>query len=63
MAWFYTIRDQQNVVVKTAGGYKTEMDAMTAGRADARTLKAAGAIPSGGLGTLTTGQNSELPTR
>jgi hypothetical protein len=63
MAWFYEIRDQKGVLVKTEGGYKTTDDALAAGKAEARALKEADALSGSGFGSVTTGQNSEDPTR
>jgi hypothetical protein len=63
MAWFYEIRDSNNVVAETGKGFATDKAAMTAGRKKARELKAAGSLPGGGVGTVGTGQDSEALTR
>jgi hypothetical protein len=63
MAWFYEIRDSNNVVAETEKGFATHNAAIAAGRKKARELKAAGSLPGGGVGTVGTGQDSNLPTR
>ena len=63
MAWFYEIRDSNNVVAETAKGFATHNAAIAAGRKKARELKASGLLPGGGVGTVKTRQDSEVPTR
>ncbi len=63
MAWFYEIRSQNNDLVKSDGGYKTEAEAMAAGKAEAQRLKSTGAMPGSGYGTIMAGQNAEAPTK
>ena len=63
MAWFYEIRDSNNAVTETGKGFATHKAAMTAGRKRARELKASGSWPGGGMGTVGTGQDSEVPDR
>jgi hypothetical protein len=63
MAWFYEIRDSNKVVAETGKGFATDRAAMTAGRKKARELKASGSLPGGGVGSVGTGQDSEVPTR
>jgi hypothetical protein len=63
MAWFYEIRDSNNVVTETGKGFATHYAAIAAGRKKARELKASGALPDGRFGTVGTGQYSEGPTR
>ena len=63
MAWFYEIRDSNNVVAETGKGFATHNAAIAAGRKKARELKAAGSLPGGGVGAVGTGQDSNLPTR
>ena len=60
MAWFYEIRDSNNVVAATAKGFDTEKAAMAAGRKKARELKASGSLPGGGVATVRSGQDSEV---
>jgi hypothetical protein len=63
MARFYEIRDSNNAVTETGKGFATDRAAMTAGRKRARELKASGSLPGGGVGTMGTGQDSEVPTQ
>jgi hypothetical protein len=63
MAWFYEIRDSNNIVTETGKGFATDRAAMTAGRKRARELKALGSLPGGGVGTVGTGQDSKVQTR
>jgi hypothetical protein len=63
MAWFYEIRDSNNVVTATGKGFATHNAAMAAGRKRARELKASDSLPGGGVGAVGTGQDSEMPTR
>jgi hypothetical protein len=63
MTWFYQIRDSKNVVAKTEKGFATHNAAIAAGRKRARALKTSGALPGGGVGTVGTGQDSEVLTR
>jgi hypothetical protein len=63
MAWFYEIRDSNNTVTETGKGFATHQAALTAGRKRARELKASGSLPGGGVGTVGTGEDSEVPTR
>jgi hypothetical protein len=60
MAWFYEIRDSNNVVAATAKGFDTEKAAMAAGRKKARELKASGSLPGGGVATVRSRQGSEV---
>jgi len=59
MAWFYEIRDSNNVVAETGKGFATQKAAIAAGRKRATQLKASVALPGGGVGTVGTGQDSE----
>ena len=61
VAWFYEIRDSNNVVAATGKDFDTNRAAMTAGRKKARELKASGSLPGGGVGTVMAGQDSEVP--
>ena len=63
MAWFYEIRDSNNVVADTGKGFATHNAAIAAGRKKARQLRAAGSFPGDGVGTVKTRQDSEVPTR
>ncbi len=63
MAWFYEIRDSNNVVTETGKGFATHNAAIAAGRKRARELKASGSLPGGGVGTVGTGQDSEVLPR
>ena len=63
MAWFYEIRDSNKAVAETGKGFATHFAAMAAGRKKARELKASGSLPGGGVGTVGTRQDSEVPTR
>jgi hypothetical protein len=63
MAWFYEIRDSNKVVAETGKGFATDRAAMTAGRKKPRELKASGSLPGGGVGSVATGQDSEVPTQ
>jgi hypothetical protein len=63
MAWFYEIRDSNNIVAETGKGFATHNAAIAAGRKKARELKASGSFPGGGVGSVGTGQDSEMPTR
>jgi hypothetical protein len=63
MAWFYEIRVSNNVVAETGKGFATHKAAIATGRNKARELKAADSLPGGGVGTVRTGQDSEMPTR
>jgi hypothetical protein len=63
MAWFYEIRDSNKAVMETGKGFAKQQAAMAAGRKRARELKASGALPGGGVGTVGTGHDSEEPTR
>jgi hypothetical protein len=63
MAWVYEIRDSNNVVAITGKGFATHNAAIIAGRKKARELKASGSFPTGGVGTVKTRQDSEVPTR
>jgi len=63
MAWFYEIRDLNNAVAETGQGFVTHKAAMAAGRKRARELKASGSLPGGGVGTVGTGHDSEVPIR
>jgi hypothetical protein len=60
MAWFYEIRDSNNVIVATARNFDTNKAAMAAGRKKARELKASGSLPGGGVATVRAGQDSEV---
>ena len=62
MAWFYEIRDSNNVVTETGKGFATHNAAIAAGRKRARELRASGSLPGGGVGTVGTGQDSEALT-
>ena len=62
MAWFYEIRDAKDRLVETNGGFATQEAAEAAGKTEATRLKNTGNMPLGsGVGTVTTGQNSEEP--
>jgi len=63
MAWFYEIRYSKNAVVETGKGFATQEAAITAARKKASELKASGSLQGGGLGTVGTGHDSEVPTR
>ena len=63
MAWFYEIRDSNNVVAETGKGFATHNAAIAAGRKRAREMKASGWLGGGGVGTVKTRQDSEVPTR
>jgi hypothetical protein len=63
MAWFYEIRDSNNVVAETGKGFATHKADIAAGRKKARELKAANSLPGGGVGTVGTGLDSQMPTR
>ena len=60
MAWFYEIRDSNNVVAATEKGFDTDKAAMAAGRKKARELKSSGALPGGEVATVRAGQDSEV---
>jgi hypothetical protein len=60
VAWFYEIRDSNNVVAAMEKGFDTDKAAMTAGRKKARELKASGSLPGGGSATVSAGQDSEV---
>jgi hypothetical protein len=60
VAWFYEIRDSNNIVLATGKDFDTNGAAMTAGRKKARELKASGSLPGGGVATVKAGQNSEV---
>lgn len=60
MAWFYEIRDSNNVVAKTMNGFATRTEAMSAGRKKARELKASGMLLSGGAGSVVAVQCTEV---
>jgi hypothetical protein len=62
MAWFFEIRDSNNVVAETGTGFATHNAAIAAGRKRARELRASGSLPGGGVGTVGTGQDSEALT-
>jgi hypothetical protein len=63
MAWIYEIRGANNIFVESGGGFATQADAQTAGNAEATRLVDTGNMPPGshGVGTITTGQNSDEP--
>jgi hypothetical protein len=63
MAWFYEIRDTNYAVAETGKGFATHQAAIAAGRKRARELRAVGSLRGGGVGTVRTGQVSELPDR
>ncbi len=63
MAWFFEIRDSNNVVAETGKGFATHNAAIAAGRKRARELNDSSSLPGGGVGTVGTGQDSEAPTR
>ena len=63
MAWVYEIRDSNNIVADTEKGFATHNAAIAAGRKRAREMKASGSLPGGGVGTVKTRQDSEVPTR
>ena len=63
VAWSYEVRDSNNVVAGTGKGFDTNKATMAAGRKKARELKASGSLPGGGVGTVGTRQDSEVPTR
>ena len=63
MSWFYEIRDSNDVAAETGRGFATHNAAIAAGRKKAREMKAADSLPGGGVGTVGTGQDSNLPTR
>jgi hypothetical protein len=60
MAWFYEIRDSNDVVAATGKGFDTNKVAMAAGRKKARELKASGSLPGDGVATVRAGQDSEV---
>ena len=62
MEWFYEIRDLNNSVAEAGKGFATNEAAMRASRKRARELKASGSLPGGGVGTVSTGQHTEVPT-
>jgi hypothetical protein len=59
MAWFYQVRDSNNVVVVKGKGFDTHKAAMADGRKKARELKASGSLP-GGVATIKACQHSEV---
>jgi hypothetical protein len=61
MAWFYQIRNSNNVVAASGQGFDTHKSAMAAGRKKARELKASGSLPGGGGATIKASQHSEVP--
>jgi hypothetical protein len=63
MAWFYEIRDSNNVVAETGKDFATHKAAIAAGRKKARELKASGSLPGGGVGSVRTGQDFKMPTQ
>jgi hypothetical protein len=63
MAWVYEIRDSNNIVADTEKGFATHNAAIAAGRKRAREMKASGWLGGGGVGTVKTRQDSEVPTR
>ena len=63
MAWRYEIRDSNDSVAKSEGGFATQEAAQVAGSEEAKKLKSSGALPGVGTGTVTTAQDSEAPTR
>jgi hypothetical protein len=63
MAWFYEIRDSNNVVTETGKGFATHSAAIAAGRKRARELKTSGSLSGGGVGSVGTHQDAEVPTR
>ena len=60
VAWFYEIRDSNNVVEAMGKGFDTDKAAMAAGRKKARELKASDSLPGGGVATVRAGQDSEV---
>jgi hypothetical protein len=63
MAWFYEIRDSNNLTLKRDGGYATQDAAKTAGRADAKKIRNAHQPGRTDVGTILVGQNAQKPTR
>jgi hypothetical protein len=63
MAWFYEIRDSNNVTLKRDGGYATQDAAKIAGRADAKKIRNAHQPGRTDVGTILVGQNAQKPTR
>ncbi len=62
MAWFYEIRGANNIFVESGGGFASQAAAQAAGNAEAARLVSTGNMPQGsGVGTVTTGQNSDEP--
>jgi hypothetical protein len=62
MAWTYEIRDANDKFVESGGGFSTQAAAQAAGSAEAaRLVKSGNMPPGGGVGTVTTGQNSDDP--
>lgn len=63
VAWFYEIRDSNNVKLKRDGGFPTQAAAEIAGRADAKKIKNTHQPGRRDVGTILVGQNAEQPTR
>jgi hypothetical protein len=60
VAWFYEIRDSNNVIAATEKYFDTDKAAITAGRKKARHLKASDSLPGGGVATVRAEQYSDV---
>ena len=60
VAWFYEIRDSNNVIAAMEKGFDTAKAAMAAGRKRARHLKASDSLPGGGVATVRAEQYSDV---
>jgi len=63
MAWFYEIRDSENILLKREGGFTTQEAARSAVRGDAKNMKRSRQPGMPIVGTMHVGQNAEMPTR
>jgi hypothetical protein len=63
MAYFYEIRSADNTVLKRDGGYATQDAAKTAGREDAKKMKAIPKPNRPDVDRIMVGQNTEKPSR
>ncbi|MBZ5697309.1 MAG: hypothetical protein LAN18_02035 [Acidobacteriia bacterium] len=63
MAWFYEIRNSNNVVLKRDGGFADVEAAKSAARADAKKMKNSYQPGVASVGRIMVGQNTEKPTR
>jgi hypothetical protein len=63
LAWFYEIRDANNLLLKRNDGFADQDAAKIAARADAKRMRNLGQPDKPNIGRIFVGRNAEQPTR